>query len=71
MPKEPPEAPPRPPSGVGRPPRELALRLAYVDFDGAAALRACAEREIDEGFLRQHCGRVLAAIESMCEWVGR
>ncbi|MCH7824559.1 MAG: aminotransferase class I/II-fold pyridoxal phosphate-dependent enzyme [Acidobacteria bacterium] len=60
-----------PGSDFGRPPRELALRLAYVDFDGAAALRACAEREIDEGFLRQHCGRVLAAIESMCEWVGR
>lgn len=55
----------------GRPDDELTARLAYVDFDGAAAL-AAAERErdgaLDEEFLRTYCGRVLDAVDRLCDW---
>lgn len=48
----------------GRPEGELTFRLAYVDFDGAAALEAAAGgAPIDEAFLRAHCGRVIEAAE--------
>ncbi len=54
----------------GRPRQELTLRLAYVDFDGGAAL-AGAEggAALDERWLRAHCGRVVTAIERICDWV--
>jgi aspartate aminotransferase len=46
------------------------VRLAYVEFDGAAALRAAAVQQvIDEPFLRQYCGRVVAATERILEWL--
>ncbi|MGH1342780.1 MAG: pyridoxal phosphate-dependent aminotransferase [Nannocystales bacterium] len=64
-----------PGSEFGRPASELTARLAYVDFDGQAALDAVAElpREaaITEGFLRKHCPRVTAAIDAMCSWLPR
>ena len=55
-----------PGSAFGRAADELTLRLAYVHFDGGAVLRAAAGRTIDEPFLKQHCGRVLQAIERIC-----
>jgi len=60
-----------PGSHFGRPPSELTLRLAYVDFDGAAALRAAEGRsgELGEDFAAEHCGRVLEAIDRMARWV--
>jgi aspartate aminotransferase len=62
-----------PGSAFGRPPEELTFRLSYVDFDGAAALEACArtpEREpLGEAFLQAHCGRVLEGVELLAEWV--
>jgi aspartate aminotransferase len=60
-----------PGSAFGRPAAELTLRLAYVDFDGAAVLRAAAERSIGEPFLKEHCGRVLEAITRICAAVTR
>ena len=44
-----------PGSEFGRPTSELTARLAYVNFDGSAALRAVADREtpLDEAFVRQ------------------
>jgi aspartate aminotransferase len=61
-----------PGSHFGRPPSELTLRLAYVDFDGAAAL-AAAERlsgELAPEFPMEHCGRVVEAIDRMTRWLG-
>jgi len=54
----------------GRPAQELTVRIAYVDFDGAAALQdATCGRALDEAWLRRHCGRVVEAIERICAWV--
>jgi aspartate aminotransferase len=54
----------------GRPEEELSLRLAFVDFDGGAALDALANGEtLDADFLSRHCGRVVEGIEAMAQWV--
>lgn len=59
-----------PGSDFGRPDRELSCRLAYVDFDGAAALAAAdPSTELEESRLRELCPRVIDGIERMCEWV--
>ena len=62
-----------PGEAFGRDPRELTGRIAYVDFDGAEALSAShkgpGEEELDEAFLRRHCGRVLDAVDRLCGWV--
>ncbi len=59
----------------GRPPEVLTARLAYVNFDGAQALKAVEKvppgAPLDDGFLRAHCGEVLTAIDRLCEWVNR
>lgn len=55
----------------GRPPEELSMRLAIVDFDGGPALDEAQKGPIDEAFIRQHCNRVTTAIEHIAEWVGR
>jgi aspartate aminotransferase len=56
----------------GRPGREFTARIAYVNFDGAAALDAVAGlpagEELGDTFLRAHCGRTLEAIDRLCEW---
>jgi len=61
-----------PGADFGRPDEELTARLAYVDFDGAAALEAVAAlpagAEPDETFLRTRCGGVLTAIDRLCDW---
>ncbi len=49
----------------GRPERELSLRLAIVDFDGAQALAAAGGAAIDEDFLRTYCGRVMTALDRL------
>jgi len=62
-----------PGSDFGRSPGELTARLAYVDFDGAAALKAAAEIPPDEvlgeGFLHKHCGNLCRATDLICEWI--
>jgi len=56
-----------PGSSFGRPANELTARIACVDFDGAKALTGAeqisTEVELDEVFLRQHCEKVLVAVE--------
>ena len=55
----------------GRPATEFTLRLAYVDFDGAAALAAAdSGKIIGEAFLAQHCARIGEAIDRVAEWLG-
>ena len=56
----------------GRPREELSMRIAYVDFDGAAALAAAGEgTALDESWLRRRCGRVMDAIDRLCAWTNR
>lgn len=62
-----------PGSAFGRPPEELTVRMAYVDFDGARALEACEEPEYrDElslDFLRIYCPKVVDGVERMRAWI--
>lgn len=62
-----------PGSVFGRPPEELTLRIAYVDFDGARALAAVEnlpkDKPLDDTFLSTYCGDVLRATELLCDWV--
>jgi aspartate aminotransferase len=62
-----------PGSDFGRPPHELTVRIAYVDFDGARALEAALavpeDEELSEQFLRGHCGDTLEAVDRLCAWV--
>ncbi len=58
-----------PGEAFGRPKEELTTRLAFVDFDGAAALDALEEgQEPDEDWLRRWCPDVIEAIEQVCKW---
>jgi aspartate aminotransferase len=59
-----------PGSCFGRPDHELSLRLAYVDFNGSAALAALQAGEtLYASFLARHCSRVVEGIEAMAQWV--
>ena len=58
-----------PGSSFGRPVSELSLRLAYVDFDGEAALEHARSATVDEAFVRRHCPRVTEGIERMASWI--
>lgn len=57
----------------GRPIEELTMRLAFVDFDGAKVLAAAeqipAGQILDDDFLNQYCGKVLKAIQLICDWL--
>ncbi|TDI47928.1 MAG: aminotransferase class I/II-fold pyridoxal phosphate-dependent enzyme [Acidobacteria bacterium] len=62
-----------PGSAFGRSKDELTLRLAYVDFDGAEAMRAAdalpKEAALDEAFLRRYCSRVTDGIDRLHDWL--
>lgn len=59
-----------PGANFGRSDRELCLRLAYVDFNGAAALDDIArEGKADSALLERCCGDVLVAIDRLCDWI--
>lgn len=57
----------------GRPPSELTVRIAFVDFDGAEALAASSEIPSDtslpEDFSAVHCANCVTAIDLICQWV--
>lgn len=58
-----------PGADFGRPEDELTARLAYVDFDGTAALNALPETdEPDEAWLRAHCSDTVVAVEHIADW---
>jgi aspartate aminotransferase len=56
----------------GRQPDELTVRMAYVDFDGGAVMKAAmehpADKPISEKFLYQHCGKMIKAINLINNW---
>lgn len=59
-----------PGTAFGRPAEELSLRLAYVDFDGGAALAAAgSDAEVDAAFLQRHCPGMVTAAARMADWV--
>ncbi|MEQ8860699.1 MAG: aminotransferase class I/II-fold pyridoxal phosphate-dependent enzyme [Pseudomonadales bacterium] len=64
-----------PGSDFGRPDAELSLRLALVDFDGAAALDDLERRDdgyaVDTAYLDQHCARTLRGLRSLRDWFVR
>ena len=62
-----------PGSDFGRKPEEMTARLAYVDFNGKAALAALKsmplDQSLDEAFLKTYCGNVMEATDRLCEWM--
>ena len=47
----------------------LAARLAYVDFDGVAALDAARSgAEVNDAFLQAHAAHLLEGITRLCDW---
>jgi aspartate aminotransferase len=54
-----------------RPEAELTARVAYVDFDGAAALAACPSSggPLPDHYLPHNCGSVLEAGRRIVEWL--
>lgn len=63
-----------PGSDFGRPKGEFSLRLAYVNFDGDAALKAAAElapngNQAGESFAREHCAPTVEGIERLSQWI--
>ncbi len=60
-----------PASAFGMPPEYLAARLAYVHFDGAAALRAVEQYGhtiLKDTFLRQYCPMISEGMERISDW---
>lgn len=62
-----------PGSFFGRPPEEFTFRIAYVDFDGAEALRAAEKvshnHPLGYEFLKKYCGNVVEGIDVLCDWL--
>lgn len=62
-----------PGSDFNRPPDELTLRMAYVDFDGAKALSAShiipLHEQLPEEFFKQHCSRVIKGVKVLSDWI--
>jgi aspartate aminotransferase len=54
----------------GRPVTELTARLAFVDFDGAEALRHYPEDAVlDRHYLRKCCTNTLEGVDRIVEWL--
>ena len=59
----------------GRPTSELSMRIACVDFDGAAAMQGIAAVPgsdlPDETFLREYCQPTVDGIDRLCDWLSQ
>ncbi len=64
-----------PASDFGFVPDHLGARLAFVDFDGAEALRLAggdyADQPLGDDFVRQACPRLVLAMDKMEEWLNK
>ncbi len=61
-----------PGADFGRPKDELTARLAFVDFDGDAALHNYPDNaQIDDAYLQNYCGRTMQAIDLVVEWLAQ
>lgn len=63
-----------PSTAFGMDENHLSARLAYVDFDGRAALEAvsasAADSQLPAGFLMQYCDRTVKGIHALARWTG-
>jgi aspartate aminotransferase len=61
-----------PGSDFGRQPEELTARIAYVNFDGAEAIRVAEteyhHKHLDEAYLKRCCPDTINGVERMCGW---
>ncbi len=64
-----------PGGAFGRPASELSIRIACVDFDGAAAMQGIAavpgSDVPDEAFLREYCQPTVDGIDRLCNWLSQ
>jgi aspartate/methionine/tyrosine aminotransferase len=62
-----------PGTDFNRPAGELSLRMAYVAFDGSAALAACEslpdEAPLDAAFLERICSPTLEGVQRIRDWL--
>jgi len=62
-----------PGKAFGRPEKELTVRIAYVDFDGARALAASEQipldQDIGDDFIKVYCHNTQTGIERLCNWI--
>jgi aspartate aminotransferase len=62
-----------PGADFGRQPEELITRIAYVDFDGKAALEAAATfgngKVLNDSFVKSASPRLVEAFDKMCHWL--
>lgn len=63
-----------PGSDFGRAPDELTARLAFVNFNGAAALEAAEghdDGELPADFVDRYCPKTVEGVARLCAWVQR
>ncbi|MBL1148560.1 MAG: aminotransferase class I/II-fold pyridoxal phosphate-dependent enzyme [Pseudomonadota bacterium] len=53
----------------GMAPDYLSARLAFVDFDGRAALDAAKTENVDEAFLQKYCGKTCQGLAAIKTWL--
>ncbi|MFN2353612.1 MAG: pyridoxal phosphate-dependent aminotransferase [Desulfopila sp.] len=59
-----------PGSDFGRSHHDLTARLAFVDFDGAEALRNYpADGRLDMDYLQRYCGKTVDAVDKIAGWL--
>jgi aspartate aminotransferase len=62
-----------PGSKFGQDPSELVARIAFVNFDGDAALKLAVrwpqDMPLDQSFLEQACPDTLEAIHTLSQWL--
>jgi aspartate aminotransferase len=59
-----------PGADFGRAKDEFTTRIAFVDFDGNAALKNFPDDAVvDDDYLQKYCGRTLKAVDHIVEWL--
>ncbi len=62
-----------PGTDFGCEPEELTARIAFVNFNGAEAIKGAAEdyrnKDLDEDFIKKFCPDVHEAAERLCQWL--
>jgi aspartate aminotransferase len=62
-----------PGTDFGRQPEELTARLAFVDFNGAAALEASRKnngtKQLESDFVRNYCSNITEALDKLEKWL--
>ncbi|TNE78453.1 MAG: aminotransferase class I/II-fold pyridoxal phosphate-dependent enzyme [Bacteroidetes bacterium] len=49
----------------------LVARLCFVNFDGAKALEAAGEKEVDTSFLLKYCWESIEGVQQLSKWLER